>query len=170
MSTKPESDGATTPVLAMASLLIVLSVALPLVGGLGEAAHIVSPLTDGAWLFGIILGAIACGVTGLALIGSRSSLRMKSFWPGLLCVFLSSLPIIAVRLGEVKRWFTPAGSADFWLALEAVISAPVFALLGLTLIRKGPQGLWNRVLSCLALLVVIVVMGFSFLGMIGVLL
>jgi hypothetical protein len=32
MSTKPESDGTSTPVLAMASLLIVLSVALPLVG------------------------------------------------------------------------------------------------------------------------------------------
>src|SRR5271166_6478606 len=136
MSTKPESDGASTPVLAMASLLIALSVALPLVGGLGEAAHMVSPLTDGALLFG----------------------------------FLSPLPIIAVRLGEVRHSLTHAGSADFWLALEAVISAPVFALLGLTLIRKGPQGLWNRVLSCLALLVVIVIMGFSFLGMIGVLL
>jgi hypothetical protein len=166
---RPESNSESAAPLATASFLLFLSFALPFIGGLGEATHPGSQLTDGRLLFGIILGAIACGVIGLSLVG-KSSRRVKSFLPGLLCVLLAGLPIVAIRLAEVKHWLVPAGPADFWLALEAVISAPILALLGLTLIRKGPRGLWNNVLSCIAFLAVVVVMGFSFLGMIGVLL
>jgi hypothetical protein len=166
---RPGSNGESPALLATASFLLFLSLALPFIGGLGEATHLGSPLTDGGVLFGIILGAIACGVIGLSLIG-KSPRRVKSLLPGLLCVLLAGLPIVAIRLAEVKHWVVPAGPADFWLALEAVIGAPILALLGLTLIRKGPRGLWNDVLSCIAFLVVVVVMGFSFLGMIGVLL
>jgi hypothetical protein len=166
---RPESNGESPALLTTASFLLFLSFVFPFIGGLGEATHLVSPLTDGGVLFGIILGAIACGVVGLSLVG-KSSLRVKSFLPGLLCVLLAGLLIVAIRLAEMKHWIVPAGPADFWLALEAVISAPISGLLGLTLIRKGPRGLWNNVLSCIALLVVLVVTGFSFLGIIGVLL
>jgi hypothetical protein len=166
---RPESNGESPALLTTASFLLFLSFVFPFIGGLGEATHLVSPFTDGAVLFGSILGAIACGVIGLSLVG-KSSLRVKSFSPGLLCILVAGLPIIAIRLAEAKKWVIPAGPADFWLALEAVISAPILALLGLTLIRKGPRGLWNNVLSCIAFLAVAVVMGFSFLGMIGVLL
>jgi hypothetical protein len=165
----PVSKGESPPPLATACFLLFFSFALPLMGGLGEVTHLVSPLSDGGVLFGVILGAIACGVIGLLLVG-KSSLLVNSFLPGLLCVLLAGLPIVAIRLAEVKHWVIPAGPVDFWLGLEAVISAPILALLGLTLIRKGPRGLWNNVLSCIAFLVVVVVMGFSFLGMIGVLL
>jgi hypothetical protein len=130
--------GENPTALPAACFLISLSFALPLIGGLGEAARLVSPRTDVVFLFGIILGAIACGVTGLVLIG-KSSLRVKSFLPGLLFVLAAGLPIIAIRLAEVRLWVAAAGPADFWLALEAVIRAPVLALLGLTLIRKGPR-------------------------------
>jgi hypothetical protein len=165
----PESNSESPAPVAAARLLLLLSFALPFIGGLAEAAHLVSPLSDGGVLFGVIFGAVACGVIGLSLVG-RSSLRVNSFLPGLLCVLLAGLPIVAIRLAEVKHWVVPAGPADFWLALEAVISAPILALLGLTLMRKGPRGAWNNVLSWIAFLVVVVVMGFSFLGMIGVLL
>ena len=101
---------------------------------------------------------------------SKSSLRVKSVLPGLLFVLAANLPIIAVRLEEVRRWVAPAGPADFWLALETVISAPVLALLGLTLIRKGPRAPQNNLLSFIAFVVVLGVMGFSFLGLLGVLL
>jgi hypothetical protein len=51
---------------------------------------------------------------------------------------LAGLPIVAIRLAEMKHRVIPTGPADFWLALEGVISAPILALLGLTLIRNGP--------------------------------
>ena len=169
MDVKPEPKRESAPVLPTAAALISLSLALPIVGGLAEAARSGSELTDGGVLFGVILGAILFGLAGLVLLG-KSSFRMKSFLPGLLCMVLAGLPMIAIRVGELKHWVTPAGPPDFWLALEAVISSPVLALLGLTLIRKGPRGLWNHVFSSIAFLVVVAVMGFSFLGMIGVLL
>lgn len=74
----------------------------------------------------------------MVLIG-KSSLRVKSVLPGLLFVLAASLPIIAIRLAEVRRWVAPAGPADFWLALEAVISAPVLALLGFTLVPRASR-------------------------------
>ena len=51
-------------------------------------------------------------------------------------VLAASLPIIAIRLADVRRWVAPAGPADFWLRLEAVISTPVLALLGFTLVPE----------------------------------
>jgi len=75
---RPESNSDNPAPLATASFLLFLSFALPFIGWLGEAAHLVSPLTDGGMLFAIILGAIACGVIGLSLVG-KSSLRLKSF-------------------------------------------------------------------------------------------
>ena len=124
MIVKPEAKGESALVLPTAAFLISLSLALPFVGGLGEAAGLVSALTDGGVLFGVILGAILCGLTGLDLLG-ESSRRM--FLPALLCVFLSGLPIMVIRVGEVRHRVTPAGPVDFWLALEAVISSPVLA-------------------------------------------
>ena len=123
------AKGENPTALPAACFLISLSFRLPLIGELGEAAHPVSPRTDGVFLFGIILGAIAGGATGLVLIG-KSSLRLKSVLPGLLFVLAASLPIISIRLADIRRWVAPAGPADFWPALEAVISAPVLALLG----------------------------------------
>ena len=86
------AKGEQPTALPAACLLLSLSSALPLIGGLGEAAHLVSPGTDGVFLFGIILGAIACRVTGLVLI-SKSSPGLKSFLPGWLFVFAASSPI-----------------------------------------------------------------------------
>src|SRR5215831_10285031 len=108
---RPESNGDNPAPLATASFLLFLSLALPFIGGLGEATHSVSRLTDGGVLFGIIIGSIASGVIGLSLIG-KSSLRLKSFLPGLLCVLLAGFPISAIRLAEVKHWVIPAGPAD----------------------------------------------------------
>src|SRR5215471_7668142 len=119
------AKGENPTALPAACFLISQSFALPLIGEPSEAAHPVSPRTDGVFLFGIILGAIAWGVTDLVLIG-KSSLQPKSFLPGLLFVFAANLPIIAIRLAELRRWVAPAGPADFWLALEAVISAAVW--------------------------------------------
>ena len=163
------AKGENPTALLAACFLLSLSFALPLVGGLGEAAHLVSPRTDGVFLFGIILGAIACGVTGLVLIG-KSSLRPKSFSPGLLFVLAASLPIITIRLAEVRRWVAPAGPADFWLALEAVISAAVWLY---SASRSYAGGLEARRITCSRLLhfvVVLGVMGFSLPGLLGVLL
>jgi len=78
MDVKPESKRESAPVLPTAAALISLSLALPFVGGLTEAARSGSELTDGGVLFGVILGAILFGLTGLVLLG-KSSLRMKSF-------------------------------------------------------------------------------------------
>src|SRR5215470_2657050 len=100
---RPRSNGESPALLTTAAFLLFLSFALPFIGGLGEATHLVSPLTDGGALFGIILGAIACGVIGLSLIG-KSSRRVKSFLPGVLCILLAGLPIVAIRVAEVKYW------------------------------------------------------------------
>ena len=85
------AKGEQPTALPAACFLLSLSSALPLIGGLAEAAHLVSPGTDGVFLFGII-PAIACGVTGWVLI-SKSSPGLKSFLPGWLFVFAASSPI-----------------------------------------------------------------------------
>ena len=84
-----------------------------------------------------------CGSDG------KRSLRPKSFLPGLLFVFAANLPIIAIRLAELRRWVAPAGPADFWLALEAVITAAVWLY---SASRSYAGGLEARRITCSRLL------------------
>jgi hypothetical protein len=95
---RPECYRESPVLMATASFLLFLSFVLPFIGGLAEAAHLAPPVTDGGVLFGIILGAIARGVIGLSLVG-KSSLRVKSFLSGLLCV----LGRVADRCHKARR-------------------------------------------------------------------
>ena len=62
------AKGENPTALPAAGFLISLDLALPLTGGLGEAAHLVSPNNG-----------VACGVTGLVRIG-KGSLCDSAFW------------------------------------------------------------------------------------------
>jgi len=87
----------------------------------------------------------------------------------LLFILAASLPIIAIRLAEVRRWLLLPVQQASGLRCRPVMSAPVLALFGLTLMPQGLRGLGNNVLSFVASVVVLGVMGFSFLGLLGVL-
>jgi hypothetical protein len=127
---------------------------------LGEAAHPVSPPTDGVFLFGIILGAIACGVTGVVLMANVRFGRSRSCQA---CFSFSRQTCPSSRLGSrtkalgcscrSSRLLACAGGRDHCGGL---------ALLGLALIRRGPRGPQNNLLSFIAFVVVLGVMGFGF--------